>query len=163
MSLWCLVTSKVLEQSLHEAGYQHRCCDLRRANRPLATSRPRILPDAAVATMACFVVRSIRVPTQGADEQNFCRFYPAARHFIAPFSSVLHGLFFFWSQTNLGAIGCIPPSRSRLLAVHVPPVTSVWCQVMTKYVTAPLVFPGSPEWGMMLNVKEDLAKDLPLN
>ncbi|CAN0156716.1 unnamed protein product, partial [Hapterophycus canaliculatus] len=36
-------------------------------------------------------------------------------------------------------------------------------EVMTKYVTAPLVFPGSPEWGMMLNVKEDLAKDAPFN
>lgn len=32
-------------------------------------------------------------------------------------------------------------------------------KVMTKYVTAPLAFPGTPEWGMMLNVKEDLAKD----
>ncbi|CAM9610524.1 unnamed protein product [Ectocarpus sp. 8 AP-2014] len=32
-------------------------------------------------------------------------------------------------------------------------------EVMTKYVTAPLAFPGTPEWGMMLNTKEDLAKD----
>ncbi|CAM9554493.1 unnamed protein product [Ascophyllum nodosum] len=32
-------------------------------------------------------------------------------------------------------------------------------EVMAKYVTAPLVFPGTPEWGMMLNVKEDIAKN----
>eukprot|EP00903_Cladosiphon_okamuranus_P021650 g19904.t1 len=32
-------------------------------------------------------------------------------------------------------------------------------EVMAKYITAPLAFPGTPEWGMMLNVKEDLAKD----
>ena len=32
-------------------------------------------------------------------------------------------------------------------------------KVMTKYLTAPVAFPGTPEWGMMLNTKEDLAKD----
>ncbi|CAM9380340.1 unnamed protein product [Ectocarpus sp. 12 AP-2014] len=32
-------------------------------------------------------------------------------------------------------------------------------EVIFKYVTAPLAFPGTPEWGMMLNTKEDLAKD----
>lgn len=30
---------------------------------------------------------------------------------------------------------------------------------MFKYVTAPVAIPGTPEWGTMLNVKEDLAKD----
>lgn len=32
-------------------------------------------------------------------------------------------------------------------------------KVMFKYVTAPIAIPGTPEWGTMLNVKEDLAKD----
>lgn len=30
---------------------------------------------------------------------------------------------------------------------------------MSRYVAAPLVFPGTPEWGMMLNAKEDAAKN----
>lgn len=32
-------------------------------------------------------------------------------------------------------------------------------QVSLQYLASPLAFPGTPEWGTMLNVKEDMMKE----